>query len=542
MTVAAQELGRRELHYVDAGVDALLAGAAAEYGDAIAISDGRDSLSYREVEDFARRIATSLRNRSVGPGDVVALHQPNSLVLPVLYYGILLSGAAAAPLNPTMPAAVLQTQLSALGATAAIMHSSGADRLRPVLPDGIAWAVEIDDLASAGEFAPVARQLPAAGPDAVAHLQLTGGTTGTSRGVRVLHRNLVSHTIQALAWRMGYEGRLDGSGAVRVTPIPGLAEIAPVSPGSGVSNVVAPMFHALALVGLTYNLMSGTRVNLVGRFDPVDFLAGIERDRVTTLSGTPAFYHRLIGEPSLAERDLGSVRLISSGGAPLDSATMRRLKAAFANAVVIQGYGLSEATATVLSTPAIPPAEVPEGCVGGPLHDTEIELRGTDGRSVVGAGQIGEIWVRGPQVAAGYQGDPEMTAHQFADGWLRTGDLARRDEAGRYYVVGRAKEVILYKGYNVYPAPLEELIARHPAVARVAVVPQPREGVGEIPVACVVPRREVERAGLADEIIAYVAGQVAPYQRIRAVVVLDELPTSAAGKVLKRELVRIVDK
>ncbi|MGW6460675.1 class I adenylate-forming enzyme family protein [Streptomyces sp. NPDC055078] len=172
-----------------------------------------------------------------------------------------------------------------------------------------------------------------------------------------------------------------------------------------------------------------------------------------------------------------------------------------------------------------------------PVFDTEVQIRAADGETVLPAGEKGEIWARGPQIADGYHDDPVRTAEQFRDGWLRTGDLAWRDEDGWVFLAGREKDMLIYKGYNVYPHLLEEILGTHPAVAQSSVVGAAKEGVGEIPVAFVITRPGADKApGLADALMAYVAERVAPYHRVRELHLVDALPVSPTGKVLKREL------
>ena len=177
---------------------------------------------------------------------------------------------------------------------------------------------------------------------------------------------------------------------------------------------------------------------------------------------------------------------------------------------------------------------MPVGTVGVPGPDTEVEVRSPDGLTVLGDGEEGELWIRGPQVTAGYANAPEKTAEQFVDGWLRTGDIASRDERGFFRIHDRAKDMIIYKGYNVYPRELEDIASKHPDVAKVAVVGKPDAEAGEIPVAFVIRSEDSELS--ESELINFVAADVLPYQKIRHVYFVTELPTSAAGKILKTEL------
>jgi long-chain acyl-CoA synthetase len=299
---------------------------------------------------------------------------------------------------------------------------------------------------------------------------------------------------------------------------------------------VAPMFHGLALIGHTFNVLMGFTVVLPGRFQPASYLAEVERHRAVSLTGVPAFYQALLGSPGIEAHDLSSVRVVQTGGGPIDSATKARLAARLPQAVVTESYGLSEATGTLVATVCDRVDLNPFGTVGRPVSDVQIQIRADDGVTIVDTGGIGEIWARGPQITAGYHNDPELTARQFVDGWLRTGDLGRVDEQGFLFLAGRAKDMIIYKGYNVYPLHLEEILAGHPDVAQVAVVGAVDPSAGEVPVAFVVPRAGADRATLPADLLTYVDERVAPYQRVREIVLTDELPLSATGKVLKTAL------
>jgi long-chain acyl-CoA synthetase len=211
------------------------------------------------------------------------------------------------------------------------------------------------------------------------------------------------------------------------------------------------------------------------------------------------------------------------------------------SAVVAEGYGLTEATCLVSANPVRRGYPGKVGSVGVPLFDTDVEIRATgEPGEVLEPRQVGELWVRGPQVTAGYLGDPATTAEQFVDGWLRTGDLGYRDEDGLLFLVGRAKEMLIYNGYNVYPCELEELLSRHPGVAAAAVVGRRDSRAGQVPVAFVVPAQGARLD--PGEVMTFVAEQVVPYKKVRAIHLIDQLPTSPAGKILKVELTRMANR
>lgn len=541
------------LDYPDAGFDAVLAGAARAYPDRIALRDGELTLTFAELYDRALRFAQGLRDRGVHRGDLVALHMPNSIWFPVSYFGVLCAGAIACPVNPAQPAGALKEQLEEFGVTAVVTHPSCANALDDGPTSRIALVVLVPPTTAspAPEGSSIRQahvqlvnilnserlnELPV-DPATVAHLQLTGGTTGRSKGVRILHRNLVANIVQNGYRRSGVRCHLDAHGGIQAEKVPQAQTKYSEGLGEGLFLLVSPYFHGAGLVGQCGQILLGITAVIEGRFDAGRYLADIEKYSATRLMGTPAFFHMLLDAPSVDSVDLSSIRTITCGAAPVDETMLGRLTAAFPNAELIQTYGLSEATATVTIQPPAEVAVSPVGSAGVPLSDTQIELRDEYGVSLMPAGEAGEIWVRGPQVSDGYHNDPALTAEQIRDGWLRTGDLGRFDEQGNLFIVGRVKDMIIYKGYNVYPAHLEGVLSEHPEVSQSSVIGLARTDVGELPVAFVVPR-EPKDAGddLAERIMAYVANTVAPYQRIREVHFLDQLPITPTGKILKRDL------
>jgi acyl-CoA synthetase (AMP-forming)/AMP-acid ligase II len=266
------------------------------------------------------------------------------------------------------------------------------------------------------------------------------------------------------------------------------------------------------------------------RFDLPGFLGIIQEHRATCTVVVPPIILALAGHPMVDDYDLSSLRWLGCGAAPLGAETERRC-AERLGCVVAQGFGMSEGAATF----AINPLDAPRpGSAGRLLPGTEARIVDPDGGGDLGPGGTGELWLRGPQVMRGYRGNPAATATTVgADGWLRTGDLCRFDDDGYLFVVDRLKELIKYKGSQVAPAELEQVLAAHPAVADAAVVPRPDPEAGEVPVAHVALRGEAT----AEELQAWVAERVAPYKRLRAVRVTDQVPRSPTGKLLRRLLV-----
>jgi acyl-CoA synthetase (AMP-forming)/AMP-acid ligase II len=283
---------------------------------------------------------------------------------------------------------------------------------------------------------------------------------------------------------------------------------------------------------LAASLSAGATVVTMPRFHPERFLELLERHRVTFLAVPPPVAALLASHPLVERRDLSSLEIIASGGAPLGAELHRVLAKRFPAAAVGQGWGMTE-TCVGATTPDRARGTVP-GSVGRLVPSTELRVVDRVTGADLGAGERGELWVRGPQVMAGYLRRPDATAEILdRDGWLRTGDLGEVDADGNVFVVDRLKELIKVSAYQVAPAELEQLIAGHPAVADVAVVPRAAARHGEVPVAVVVRRGELE----AEELMAWVAERVSPYKRVRAVRFVERIPRTASGKVLRRVLV-----
>ncbi|HEY2224972.1 class I adenylate-forming enzyme family protein [Actinomycetospora sp.] len=510
-------------------VGALLDGAARRYSDRPALVHHDDVITFRGLWEEACDVAHALVERGVRPGDVVALHLPNRLAWPIAYHGILLAGATVALASPALPRDLLDAQLADAGAVAVVS-------LDPSLENVITTDGRHLDLPVGEHTSPPWVDLDPA--VALAHLAYTGGTTGRSKGVELTHANVVANVLQYVATSAGADPVPDVAGGVTVeqTSPP---EEHPVRLGEAVSLAVAPWFHAMGTNGLTIGLVTGATAVIQDRFDPAVYLADVERHRVTTLSGAPAMYHALLAHPEASTRDLGSVRTVTSGASPMAVAQAEKIAALMPGAVVVEGYGLTEATMGLCISPSERSASRRVGTVGLPVPNTEIVLlpveSGRPGDEPVTLGDRGEIWARGPQVMQRYHERPDETAAGLVDGWLRTGDIGILGEDGYLEVVDRAKDMLLYKGYNVFPRELEELLAARPEVRTAAVVGLPDDAVGELPTAAVVLVPGAPD-GAVGELAAAVNGVVRPYERLRRIYTVDALPMSAAGKVLKGDL------
>ena len=515
-------------------VGALLDGAARRFGDRPALIHHDEAVTFRELWAEACGVAHALVARGIRPGDVVGLHLPNVLVWPIAYHGILLAGATVALASPALPAELLRDQLEDSGAVAVVTRDT-------TLRNAIGTDGRHLDLSPR-----TAGTEPAAAPPdveidptvALAHLAYTGGTTGRSKGVELTHAAVVANVLQYAASSAGTVPVPDVHGGITLEQLSSPEEH-PVRLGEAVSIAVAPWFHAMGTNGLTIGLVTGGTAVVQDRFDPAAYLADVERHRATTLSGAPAMYHALLAHPDARTRDLTSVRSVTSGASPMAVAQAERIAALMPDAIVLEGYGLTEATMALCASPSERSAHRRIGTVGLPIANTELQLLGVEsgrpGDEPVAVGERGEIWARGPQVMARYHDRPEETAATLVDGWLRTGDIGIVGDDGLLEVVDRAKDMLLYKDYNVFPREIEERIARHPEVRSVAVVGLPDEAVGELPTAAVVLAPDAGE-GAPAALAAAVNGAVRPYERLRRIFTVDTLPVSAAGKVLKRDL------
>lgn len=533
----------------------VLAGAAKQFPAHIALRDGEIELTYRELHDRALRVAGGLKELGIRERDVVALHLPNSAWFTVGYYGVLLAGATVTAMNPAFPPAPLAAQLAESGARAVLTHASiigalpgpGESAVDTVVlvPPTAASAYGGAPSTTAWQPTPFERLLEAAPadraaitPDDLAHLSFTGGTTGIPKAVQVTHRNLVSNICQGASWRTGHTPYTDEEHSVLLRPLDGAVQSELSRLGTNKQLMIAPFYHAMGMVSQSLSVVQGAEVNIFGRFDAAGFLREVSRLRVTQLNVSPALCHALLAVPGAFDLDLDSVNYLASGASPIESDTLKQLERLFPKAIVLEAYGMTESTLSLTLGSFEGRGITPVGSVGQALFDTELSIRSPEDTSVLPNGEIGEIWARGPQITSGYKGHPELTALQFTeDGWLRTGDLGRLDDEGWLYVSGRMKDMLIYKGYNVYPLQLEEVMIEHPVVRQVSVVGVPKPGVGEIPVAFVVLHDGAAGTDdLVSELRHFVAERVVPYSQVRDVRFIDELPVTATGKVLKTEL------
>jgi long-chain acyl-CoA synthetase len=478
---------------------------AAKEGPHPALRMDEAALSYDEFREAALRVAAGLRSRGVEPGDRVGMVLPNVLSFPVIFYGALLAGAAVVPMNPLLKAREIEYYLTDSGARLIVAGTQSAEPAAEA-----AAAVGVDSvtvdlamprevMADEGLDAPVER----ADSD-TAVILYTSGTTGQPKGAELTHAGLNSNA------RTTQETLLEG------TP-------------DDVIMGCLPLFHVFGLTcSLNACVLAGASLTLIPRFDGGKALDVIERDGVTVFEGVPTMFSAMLHQPDTDKRDVSSLRLCVSGGSAMPVEVMRSFEETF-GCIVLEGYGLSE-TSPVASFNH-PHAERKPGSIGTPIRGVEMRLVDDEGTDVPSA-EVGEIAIRGENVMKGYWRREEETAKAIPDGWFRTGDLARQDEEGYYFIVDRKKEMIIRGGYNVYPREIEEALYEHPAVAEAAVIGIAHPDLGEEVAAAVAlkPGASAE----VDELRNFVKERVAAYKYPRHLWLVDSLPKGPTGKILRR--------
>jgi len=501
---------------VTVNLSVVLDEAARRHPEGLAVRDRDRTFTYSELQDLATRAAGLLRERGVRSGDRVLLALPNTWEFVVAWFGAIRAGAVAVPVSPAAPARDLAHVLTDcqpaaavvdVAAQRAILDASGqTDVAAAFLPAG---TDATSGFAAALVAARPLDRATTAGDDA-AVLLYTSGTTGRPKGATLTHTNMLSNAHQLAAlygWQTGRERTLG---------------VPPMHHAIGQSTIMLPLF----LVGGLLHLQSG-------RFDPHAVLDQVEHEQITTLVGVPTFYGALVAAQQTQPRDLSSLLVVVSGGAPLAPEVQMKVEATL-GVDLLQVYGLSETSPIATGTPRHRPRS--PGSVGRPLWGIEVRLVAPSGQDVP-PGQIGEVLIRGHNVMAGYWNRPDATAAAIDPaGWFATGDLARADPSGDLYIVDRTKDMINRNGFKVYPREVEDVLLEHPDVLHVAVlgVPDPRVGEQVAALAVSKPGRTVTPYALE----TWLRERVAAPKRPGLVQVVDTLPTTASGKILKRAINR----
>ncbi|GIE97316.1 long-chain-fatty-acid--CoA ligase [Paractinoplanes rishiriensis] len=508
----------------------LLEDSARNYPERAAVVLGGQRLTYAQVEAAANQVAGLLVERGIRPGDKVALSCPNLPYFPIAYYGILKAGAVVVPLNVLLKGREIAYHLSDSEARAYLCfqgtpelpmgtegwsgfgETPGCEHFFLITADPAAASpiegAETLGTALAGRspvFEPVL--LPETDPAVILY---TSGTTGQAKGAELSHANLILNALTC--------NRLFGS-----------------KPGTDTHLLVLPLFHSF---GSTVNMNAGfataSTLVLLPRFDAAAAVKLLESENVTFFAGVPTMYWGLLNaltdEVDVA-RIASNMRIAVSGGSSLPVEIIREVKERF-GVTILEGYGLSETSP--VATFSDPDSDPRPGSIGIPVWGVELKLIDESWNTVEGTDEIGEIAIRGHNIMRGYYNRAEATAEVMRDGWFRSGDLARRDKDGFYYIVDRAKDMIIRGGFNVYPREIEEVLITHEAVSLAAVIGVPHPSHGEEIKAFVILKEGASVTG--DELIAWGREQMAAYKYPRIVSIVDALPMTATGKLLKRAL------
>ena len=486
-----------------------LSDTAARHGDRTAFKLDDFELSYTGLDCAASRIANLLEDKGLEPGDRVGLMLPNVPYFPSIYYGILRAGGVVVPMNVLLKGREVSYYLGDSGAKLLFAWGDFAEAAEK----GASEAGTETILVKPGEFEELVGHMSdeyetveRAGDD-TAVILYTSGTTGQPKGAELTHDNLARNcaVTGSTLGEFSEEDMLLGA---------------------------LPLFHTF---GQTCTMNSavdvGACVTMLPRFDPEKALEIIERDSVTVFQGVPTMYNAMLHADGADSADASTLRLCMSGGAAIPVELIRGFEDKFGCAI-IEGYGLSE-TSPVASFNH-PDKERKPGSIGTPIEGVEMQVWDDDGNEVA-QGEVGEIVIRGHNIMKGYWDRPDATDEAITgEGWFRSGDMAKVDEDGYFFIVDRKKDLIIRGGYNVYPREIEEVLYEHPAIQEAAVVGVPDDKLGE-EVGAAVVLKQGESLDAAD-LKAYVKEQVAAYKYPRKVWFVDELPMGPTGKILKREI------
>ncbi|AGZ43505.1 long-chain-fatty-acid--CoA ligase [Actinoplanes friuliensis] len=504
--------------------------SARRYPERAAVVLGDQRLTYAQVNAGANQVANLLRSRGIGPGDKVALSCPNLPYFPVIYYGILKAGAVVVPLNVLLKGREIAYHLTDSEAKAYFcfqgspelpMGAEGhtgfgqADGCEhfflvtadPAAPSPIEGA-ETLGRALTGQ-SPVFETVLAAETDPAVILY-TSGTTGQAKGAELSHSNLI---LNALTCNRLFQTK----------------------PGTDTHLLVLPLFHSFgSTVNMNAGFSSGSTLVLLPRFDAAAAVKLLQTENVTFFAGVPTMYWGLLNaltDDVDVEKIARNMRIAVSGGSSLPLEIIKEVQQRF-GVTILEGYGLSETSP--VATFSDPDSDPRPGSIGIPIWGVEVKLIDEAWNTIEGSDEIGEIAIRGHCIMNGYYNRPEATAEVINNGWFRTGDLGRRDKDGFYYIVDRAKDMIIRGGFNVYPREIEEVLMTHEAVSLAAVIGVPHPSHGEEVKAYVILK---DGATITEEeLVAWGKEQMASYKYPRVVQFAETLPMTATGKLLKRAL------
>lgn len=528
-----------------ASVSAVFDTSVAKYRDRPAYSSFGKQLTYGETDALVEQFAAYLLGElQLKKGDRVALMMPNCLQYPVATFGVLRAGLTVVNVNPLYTARELKHQLVDSGAAVLVVVDNFGDTVQQVLADtpikqvittglgdmlgakgllvnfvlkyikkmvpnySIRGAVRFNQALKLGSR----HTLPKVEIDHedVAFLQYTGGTTGVAKGAMLTNRNLIANMQQASAW-------LSTSG---------------IEPGKEVIITALPLYHIFALTanGLVFMKFGGCNHLITNPRDMKGFVKELKATRFTAITGVNTLFNGLLNTPGFDEIDFSTVKFTLGGGMAVQRAVAERWKKA-TGVTLVEAYGLTETSPAA----CINPLNLAEynGAIGLPIPSTDACVKDDNGKTLT-PGEVGELCIKGPQVMKGYWQRPEETAQAIdADGWLHTGDMARMDEHGFFYIVDRKKDMILVSGFNVYPNEVEDVIAMMPGVLEVAAVGVPDEKSGEVVKVVIVKKDPNLTAEMVKE---HARANLTGYKHPRIVEFRKELPKTNVGKILRREL------
>jgi long-chain acyl-CoA synthetase len=519
----------QHIDYPNVPLQNLLEASAKNFPLNTALTFEKSAFSYARLDALANQFANALIGLGVKKGDRVALFLANMPQFVIAYFGVLKAGAVVAAISPLHREREVEYQLNDSEAETVVVLDSLyplVERVKektplknvlvtgfndfgyqiqpaPGLPDVESFKKLLTDKSSE------APEMNFNSYDDLAVLQYTGGTTGTPKAAMLTHQNLLSNALAFAAWIKG-----DVAKETFLTAL--------------------PLFHIYGMTtSLTVPVSLAAKIVLVPKFEPQKILNTIQTNKVTVFCGVPTMYCALVADSELSEYDLTSIRVCISGGSSLPPQVQMRFMEV-TGGFLAEGYGLTEASPVTHCSPVDRSMPLKMGSIGLPLSDTEAQLVDLGTGAPLKQGAVGELAVKGPQVMKGYWQNPAETKQVLGNGWLLTGDIARMDGEGYFYIVDRKKDLIKTRGYSVYPRELEDMLYEHPAVKLCAVVGKPDVRAGEVPVAFVVLKNGATAS--SEEIMAFVNCKVASYKAIREVQFRSELPLSGAGKVLRRKL------
>ncbi|XP_016496866.1 4-coumarate--CoA ligase-like 9 [Nicotiana tabacum] len=469
-------------------------------------------LTFSEFRTRVISLASSLQNTfRFSKNDVAFILSPNSTHVPVLYFALLSLGVIVSPANPMSTESELFKQIKLTNPVIAFATSRNFQKL-PKLKHGTVL-IDLPEFESMMTNTELKFEPVEVNQSDLAAIMYSSGTTGEVKGVKLSHRNFIAIIANFYAQRQE-----------RTSPVP-------------VMLYTVPLFHVFGLHYALKSVALSETVVVMERFDLRKMLNAVEEFKVTQLVVAPPVVVAMAKGSVTSGYDLSSLVAVGSGGAPLGKDVIQAFSYKFPNTILFQGYGLTETSGAAFR--AATTEEMLRGdSVGRLIANTEAKIVDPETGIALPPGEQGELWIKGPTIMQGYVGDPKTTSETLVPGgWLRTGDLCYIDHHGYLFVVDRLKELIKYKGYQVAPAELEQLLLSHPDIVDAAVIPYPDEEAGQVPMAFVV--RRTQSSPDKEQVIDFISKQVAPYKKIRRVAFISSIPKNPSGKILRKELRRI---